>query len=502
MAGHASEPFFLKVVADSSAPSETAHPSGESSQGRNDSLAFDAVSTAKDAEDRSKDEQACTKTTLCQYLANTFVRRDGKFYSCDDTSASFSLSDLKRIALLRIRARFPHVELSDELWKDVIQFGVEKVHTDQKQSVQVWNGRVECHPTVPGKLVPRDGSVTVNAWSEPAYRRLGETEADFGMFTELLNRVFVQPADRERFADWLSWNLQNEGQKCGWVVLLFSRRKGTGKTTVSRLLAKLFGEENSLNLINSGKLTAKFNQTVMTKKFVVADEVQMRPGTEAANALKSLITEPTVAIEGKGKEVTSAPNVGTYFMTTNGYPHWIEEGDRRFLVVDANHEFHAMSPNAAEFQSFMAEINAWMNEPRNIARLYNALMVRKQANSFNPWSLGAESVTTPLMAQLHAASGEVLQQELEESIAAQGVFAIPQTTLRKWFAEKLKANPNRIPHFMHELGWHQEKAKWGGFDYARSIWVHPDYQVSGGRVRGPDGYDELVSAVEEAVEII
>lgn len=116
--------------------------------------------------------------------------------------------------------------------------------------------------------------------------------------------------------------------------------------------------------------------------------------------------------------------------------------------------------------------------------------------------MGADSRHTPTMRRLHAASGEVLQQELAEIIAEKGVFAVPQGELRRIFADTLKANPNRITHFMNELGWIPDRVKWGGVDYARALWVHPDYRVSNGRVLGPNGYDQSVEPGEDEVEII
>lgn len=71
-------------------------------------------------------------------------------------------------------------------------------------------------------------------------------------------------------------------------------------------------------------------------------------------------------------------------------------------------------------------------------------------------------------------------------------FAIPQDVLIRVFVEDLKTNQNRIRHMMPELGWRSEHVKWGGVDYARAIWVHPDYQVAQGHVRGPDGYEQPI----------
>ena len=144
----------------------------------------------------------------------------------------------------------------------------------------------------------------------------------------------------------------------------------------------------------------------------------------------------------------------------------------------------------------------YMKSPENIAKLRNALMAHRQANTFNPHALNVAAVDTPIMKSLTQASGQVVQQALEELISASGKFALPQADLIKLFSEKLKVNPNRIAHMMNELGWRSHKAKWGGVDFARVVWVHPDYQVAQGRVTGPDGYDEPLSPVEDEVEII
>ncbi|WP_171233990.1 primase-helicase family protein [Ruegeria sp. HKCCA4812] len=442
------------------------------------------------------------KEILCRDLARNYVRKEGRFFRRNDPTTAISASDLKRAALIRFSEKYREIELTDELWREVYQYSVEEIHTDKTQTIPVWDGRSECCPEVSDGLIWSDGSASINTWTKPEYRNLGLTEADYGMFQELLERMFRHDCDRTFFLDWLSWSLQNEGSKPSFSILLYSQTKGTGKSIIGQVLNALFGPSNSIGINGISKLTSRFNQTLMSKKFITCEEVKLKPGTDAGNAVKSFITEPRVAVEGKGKEVTEVRSVSVYLMTTNHYPHWIEPDDRRFYVIDANHPGHASGPDNENFQSFMSSFYKYMDNPENIARLYNALMVRQQSNGFNPRSLNMAAVDTPIIQRLHAASGEVLQQELAEFIAGTGKFAIPQASLRKLFFENLKVNPNRLAHMMNELGWIPAKAKWGGTDYARVIWVHPDYRVSNGRVLGPEGYDEPVDHIEEDVEII
>ncbi|SPH22344.1 hypothetical protein ASD8599_03088 [Ascidiaceihabitans donghaensis] len=452
------------------------------------------------------DEQETNNETnikrIATFIATRFVRREGKFYVIKAPSGPISATDLKRVAFHQVSEAFPNLKLSDELWAAICKRAINDTHTDKDQSVAVWNGKQACLPAETSSLYWEDAMASLNTWMPPEYRKLGIEDSEDTLFDELLDRIFPHPEDRFRFKDWLSWNLQNEADKPAWSVLLYSQSKGTGKSTLGRLLGLLFGEDNSMPLNGVTKLTGRFNKTVLVKKFIACEEVKLKAGTDAGNSIKALISEKEIAVEGKGTNTESIQNVCVFLMTTNHYPHWIEPDDRRFYVIDVNHSGHASGPDHEEFGDFMKVFYDYMKEPANIARLRNALLAHRQANSFNPRALNVSEIDTPIMQSISQASGQVLQQALEELIASSQKFAIPQRNLMKLFSERLKANPNRIVHMMNELGWRSSRCKWGGVDYGRVIWVHPDYQVANGRVLGPDSYDEAVDAVEDEVELI
>jgi len=441
------------------------------------------------------------KAFLCKYVAKTFVRKDGKFYKVSNPSAALSLSDLKRVALHLVRQEFPGIVLNEDLWRAVIKYAVEKVHDDQEQTIAVWDGAIECRPDLDVPIVLSNGTARLNSYVTPSYRLLDDPGADLSMLEALLESVIVQPSDRAMFLDWLAYVLQNENDKPAWSILLYSRSKGTGKSTLCSLLRRLIGEPNSISLNGISKLTGRFNRTIMTRKLVTCEEVKLKPGTDQGNTVKALISEREVAVEGKGKEVEEIGQVCVFAFTTNHYPHWIEADDRRFLVIDCDHSGHASGPDAEAFQAFMSEFHEWMKEAKNLARLRNALLARKPANSFNPKALNVAAIDTPIMQQLRSTSGEVMQDALQEYLLQREIFAISQGQLMTIFAEEFRANPNRIRHLMEGIRWYSTKAKFGGVDYARVIWVHPDHQVSRGRVTGPNGYSEAFEP-ELDVEII
>lgn len=448
------------------------------------------------------DTPEATKSALARFIASRFVRRDGKFYRLDNPNVSISATDLKRVSLHQVKAAFPNVEVTDELWSAVCAHVVNDTHTIQAESVPVWDGTQNCVPGEIGGLIWNDGMASLNTWRLPAYRQLNVDAQDDRLFDQLLERVFPQQADRAVLKDWLAWNLQNEGDKPTWAILLYSQTKGTGKSTLGRLLSLLFGDENSMALNGISTLTGRFNKPVLARKFITCEEVKLGAGTDAGNKVKALISEKVIAAEGKGTNAESIRNCCCFVMTTNHFPHWIEPDDRRFYVIDVNHQGHAAGPDQEAFQSFMETFYSYMDKPENIAKLRAALLSHRLSNSFNPRSLNVAAVDTPIMQRINQNSGEILQQVLEETIAAQGVFALPQSSLVKLFSETLKIKPNRLGHMMNEMGWRPVKAKWGGTDSARVAWVHPDYQLFNGRVRGPDGYDEPISVMEEETVLI
>lgn len=199
--------------------------------------------------------------------------------------------------------------------------------------------------------------MAINAWKRPNYRSLGVGEADDRLLDALLERVFTHAPDRRVFKDWLAWCLQNEADQPGWAIMLYSRRKGTGKSSLCRLVGKLFGAENSFTQNGIEQLTGRFNMPLLASKLIVSEEIKLTPGSKAGNTLKSYITEKETAAEFKGKDVQRVRQCCCLLFTSNNMPHWIEADDRRYYVIDCDHDGHAAGPEADGFAEFMQD---WM----------------------------------------------------------------------------------------------------------------------------------------------
>ncbi|WOI28725.1 primase-helicase family protein [Sulfitobacter dubius] len=444
--------------------------------------------------EKVEEEGFDTVSFLSGKVAGWFVRSQNNFHCVENLSSRLTKRDVQRMTVARVRRCFPDLAVDENVWRQVFKRAIEETHDDPSQSIPIWNGSTRCCPGLSTAIVPSGEMVSVNTWQLPRYRQIGETVGDIGMFDEFLVRIFPYEVDRHVFKDWLSWCLQNEADKPAWAPFLYSRRKGTGKSTLCQLVVKLFGDENSITQNSIEKLTGRFNKPLLDSKLVVSEELQLKPNSSRGNTLKTYISEKVTTSEVKGREVEKVRQHCCFLFTTNHLPLWIEADERRYYVIDVDHDGSASGPNAAEFGAFVAEFVAWMDNDENIARLYNALLQHRQSNSFNPRALNLSAIDTPVMQQIMGASREVSLVRLEEWLAEQGVFALPQERIAFFFVETLRTNQNRIRHMMPELRWRPVSVKWGGVDHARVVWVHADYQVAGGRVRGPEGYDQPIEA--------
>lgn len=100
------------------------------------------------------------KEKLCRFLAENYVRKEGRFFPIKNPTSAMSATDLRRVAILQIREKFPEIELDNDLWREVYQFAVEEVHSDKSQTVAVWSHRIECYASNSDGLVWFDGSAT------------------------------------------------------------------------------------------------------------------------------------------------------------------------------------------------------------------------------------------------------------------------------------------------------------------------------------------------------
>ena len=128
------------------------------------------------------------------------------------------------------------------------------------------------------------------------------------------------------------------------VIVLKSRRQGTGKSTVGVVMLKIFGAHGAL-VDDKERLLGRFNDWLETKSFVLGEEIMWAGDPKSTDKLKSMITANTLQVERKNGAIRQIPNRLHPMMTTN-HIHAVAAGigDRRNIVLDVSDE-HASDKN-------------------------------------------------------------------------------------------------------------------------------------------------------------
>jgi Family of unknown function (DUF5906) len=133
---------------------------------------------------------------------------------------------------------------------------------------------------------------------------------------------------------WTAWKLQNpEGRPR--VALAFRGDEGVGKGFYHNGMVTIFGT-HGLRVHSMNQVSGRFNAHLRHLCYLFADEVTVADDDQEG-ALKGIITEADLPIEGKGKDVLRAPNHLAVGMASN--KRWMVPagiGARRFAVFDVS----------------------------------------------------------------------------------------------------------------------------------------------------------------------
>lgn len=449
--------------------------------------------------------EAGTISMVAGLVSSWFVRKDQKYFDAASPEQAFSKSDIERVCLHRLSQRFDREQLTHDVLREAFRRAIDQRHSDPNQSIPVWSGELVCRPGDNSRMIWRDGFVDLNTWHNPSYRaRAADVEPSLGVAAEFLSWMMPIKEERRVFLDWLSWCLQNEADKPTWAPFLYSKTKGSGKSTLCELVAVLFGQKNTVVQNNLDKLVARFNMPVLLSKLVISEELKLKADSSQGNTLKTYISENVTVAERKGREAVRVQQSCCFLFTTNHLPLWIEPDDRRYYVIEIDHQGHASGPMSKEFGAVVARLKEFLKDEHAVAALYRALMEWKQEADFNAKSLNVETCSTEIMRRIHSASRQTTIDQMEELLNELGQNAVPEADVAELVREKLKSNVNSTKHIMSELGWRKTTVKWGGVDYMRALLVRPSYSVENGRLRGEDGSNVKLSdhLTEAATQII
>lgn len=133
---------------------------------------------------------------------------------------------------------------------------------------------------------------------------------------------------------WLARLVQDPGGDRPGTALALRGQRGTGKNTFVDTLGRIFGQ-HYLPLNSPHQITGRFNSHLKDALLVHVNEGFWAGDKRAEGVLKSMITDDTIPIEAKGKDIFTVRNFVSLIFSSNEswvVPAGLEE--RRFCVLD------------------------------------------------------------------------------------------------------------------------------------------------------------------------
>jgi len=436
--------------------------------------------------DQPSSEKGSTKdkyAQLMQTVASWYLQMDGKFVDTLDKVSRHSMAEIDKLVPIRVAEAFPDDRLARDNAHKLAASAIFGTSADPRMAFGVYSGKAYPMPANPSPRLFRSNMWDINTWQAPSYRELTPSvnyNSEPCAFSEMLAFAVSTQAERNTLLDWLSWNLQNEHLKPTWSILLYSESKGTGKSTIGEVCAALFGAQNTAPVNGISKLTQRFAADVLSKKFVLAEEVHISSHTTEGNALKDLITNRTVSVEPKYQPVVTIPQTSCFLFTTNHKPLWLEGGERRYYIIDMDHEGQAQGAKNDQFVELVGRVKQQIGNPQDLRDLYERLMQRVQRPEFDPNNLRFADNATPIMRELQATSGNEGDEVLTALLAEYNVKVIPSEDFPELIAHLRLRNPNSLRNALSRLGWEDGRVRFAGKQ--RRVWHRRGIELEHGRV--------------------
>ena len=220
-----------------------------------------------------------------------------------------------------------------------IKIGTDKNGNDIKKSVaDVWLNHQKRLQYIKGTAFDPSGRASVpgvlNLWRGFAVEPVS---GDWSILRQHIINVLCNGND-DHFTYLMGWmaRLMQFPAQQGEVAVVMKGKEGTGKGTLGKILIKLIGH-HSISINNPKHLVGNFNSHLRDAVFLFADEAFFAGDKASIGALKSIITDDHLTIEGKYQNAIQAKNYLHTLMASN--ESWVVPASlesRRFFVLEVN----------------------------------------------------------------------------------------------------------------------------------------------------------------------
>jgi hypothetical protein len=230
--------------------------------------------------------------------------------------------------------------------------------------------------------------VLFNTYESPKLIEKPATGDEIQLWGEFWKYLLKDGTERNRVQQWIANLAFKPEQRTGVAVLLHGKSTGTGKGTLGEILTELVGRSNTAKPENPAEaLTNKFNAVLEGKVLIIVDELYAGGSFKLADGIKSKITEPSLEVEPKGKEMRKIDNYCNFFASSNDLtPLWLDGKDRRWEVYEVEYSDETEEQHKAATRAF----RKWFETDREHAvAVIRSILKSVDLSDYKPWSTGA-----------------------------------------------------------------------------------------------------------------
>lgn len=316
-----------------------------------------------------------------------------------------------------------------------------------------------------GALIEEDGRVLVNTYIPIP---VPSAPGDVSPFLNHLALLFPCETDREIILSYMAACVQYKGQKFAWAPMI-QGIEGNGKSLLIHVLTHAVGSRytHKPNAQELGSGGSKFTAWLQNKLFIGVEEIYVSDRREVSDALKPLITDDRVEIQGKGADQVMGDNRANFILCSNHKDAILKNrGDRRYAVFytaqQSPEDLHKAGMTLADGETptkYFPTLYGWLKNQGGFANVTNYLENYQIAEEFNPATLCVRSPRTSSTEEAIEQSRGGIEQEIQEAIyqgkpgfAGGWVSSLALDVLLTGLNAARRIPRNKRSELMHELG--------------------------------------------------
>jgi len=273
----------------------------------------------------------------------------------------------------------------------------------------------------PGDIIEESGSVMLNSYVPIDTPR---KPGDASPFTDHLALLLPNGQDQAILMAYMAAIVQHPGVKFQWAPLI-QGCEGNGKTLLIKCVEAAVGQKYTHfpNASDLGGNGSKFNAWIQNKLFIGVEEVYVSDRREVSDALKPLITNDRIEIQGKGADQVTGDNRANFMMCSNHKDAILKNrGDRRYAVFftaqQTPEDMQAAGMCRADGTTpteYFSNLWRWLKSD-GFAIVTNYLQNYEIPAQLNPADLCSRAPITSSTAEAIASSMGGIEQEILEKI--------------------------------------------------------------------------------------